>query len=192
MCHYHGARAGRPPVNGRYTKLADLAGRIERSLTDPNQLDLRAEVGIMGVLLDDLAGKMFSGEPSADPAKALKLAKAAQAAVTYGEQDRAGRAVQELVDLLEGDVEQRHIRDEFRLTVANLKSLITTQVNQDLLRAGMIPAHVVVEYINWNIETMIQFLTVAERTMYMTKLRQLIGPNAQGVLIDGEFQPVED
>lgn len=189
-CRFHGgAGSGPPPIHGRYTKLAQVRERIERNLTDPGQLELRAEIGILGYMLDGLAGQIVSEEPLPFSAELLKLSKAALAAVRYGDQGRATNAMQKLVEMLEKAQDQRATRDEFRSTAGDLKSLITAQVNQDLLRQSMVPVHVVWEYIEWNQAIMFEFLDDSEqRSAYMRKLEALIRrPPPRGQLIDGEF-----
>ncbi|NJK46003.1 MAG: hypothetical protein HC933_18615, partial [Pleurocapsa sp. SU_196_0] len=61
VCRLHGAgtRArpgGRPPVHGRYSKSIPqaLRGKLEAAMNDPALLELRPEIGLIGVRIEEL------------------------------------------------------------------------------------------------------------------------------------------
>ena len=71
VCRFHGARAGRPVIHGRYSKLlpARLAERYHESLADPEYLALRDEIALLdariGELLAELAAQAREAEGGA-------------------------------------------------------------------------------------------------------------------------------
>lgn len=80
VCRFHGAGSkdkpgGRPIIHGRYSsRLPErLAGRYGEALSDPQLLELRAEVALVGTRIGELIERIDTGE-SAQRWKALQTA----------------------------------------------------------------------------------------------------------------------
>ena len=63
VCHFHGARAGRPPTHGRYSQLlpSHLADRYKQSRADPDFLSLRDEIALLDARIGELVGELMGG-----------------------------------------------------------------------------------------------------------------------------------
>ena len=173
-CRYHGgAGSGRPPISGRYTKLAGLQGRVERALGDGQILDLTAELAILGVHADDLLGQAQEGESRPDWPEVEKTARAINAALRAGNQTQAVRAANHLLTLANQGNQESEAWAEITQTFLAMDRIARNQSARELEHKGLVPFAQVVQVLAVFQSLMFYFLKDPDdRQEFLQKFRK--------------------
>jgi uncharacterized protein YjiS (DUF1127 family) len=117
-----------------------MAKRVERAMIDPNQLSVKAEIAVLGVRLDQLAGRLFESETPPDTAKVRKLTSEVVTALEFGNHGAARAAGTRLLKALDSYESERQGWQEYRETVRDLAALAKQESISDDWRKTFIPA----------------------------------------------------
>lgn len=119
VCSYHGAGtadtpAGRPPVNGRYSKHLPTRymQEFEEYLADPNLLSMRTEMAILDVRMGELLAKLETTDSVAAWNRVAVAANILSKAVADGNMEEAADVVRLLLDAIQNHRDDREIWHE--------------------------------------------------------------------------------